>query len=195
MFDLFVLDGLTLQMMQGNIWMSSDSQGRAQSMTLILRFQKQSSYRRRVFEFKNPREKQLSSSTLEGIQVLLADDDDVNRMVTKKLLGKLGCKVFAVSTGFQCLSALAPSGASFQVIILDLHMPEMDGFEVATRVRNSFRGRGSRPLIIALTASSEEHMWEKCNQVGMNGLIQKPVLLQRLADELQRVLHSAREGP
>nr|GMD58996.1 protein EIN4 [Ipomoea batatas] len=184
-----------VQMMQGNIWMSSDSQGRAQSMTLILRFQKQSSYRRRVLEFKNPREKQLSSFTFEGIQVLLADDDDVNRMVTKKLLGKLGCEVFAVSTGFQCLSALAPSGASFQVIILDLHMPEMDGFEVATRVRNSFRGRGSRPVIIALTASSEEHMWEKCNQVGMNGLIQKPVLLQRLADELQRVLHSAREGP
>lgn len=175
--------------MQGNIWVSSNSRGRGQGMTLILRYQKQSSIRRRIFEYRNPSEQPLPSTMFEGLQVLLADDDDVNRMVTKKLLEKLRCQVSTVSTGFECLSALGPSATSFQVIILDLHMPEMDGFEVAMRVRK-FRSR-NWPLIIALTASSEDHMWERCLQVGMNGLIRKPVLLQRLAEELQRVLQRA----
>lgn len=175
--------------MQGNIWISSNSRGRGQGMTLILRFQKQSSIRRRIFEYRNPTEQPLPNSMFDGLQVLLADDDDVNRMVTKKLLERLHCQVSTVSTGFECLSALGPSATSFQVIILDLHMPEMDGFEVAMRVRK-FRSR-NWPLIIALTASSEDHMWERCLQVGMNGLIRKPVLLQRLADELQRVLQRA----
>ncbi|CAN4114492.1 unnamed protein product [Withania somnifera] len=173
-------------MMQGNIWMSSNSQGHAQGMTLILRFQKQSSFRKRMFEYRNPLEQPISSTMFRGLNVLVADDDDVNRLVTRKLLEKLGCQVTAVSTGFQCLSALGPSPTTFQVVILDLQMPEMDGFEVALRVRK-FRSR-SWPLIIALTASSEEQVWERCLQVGMNGLIRKPVLLQGLADELQRLL-------
>ncbi|XP_019192407.1 PREDICTED: protein EIN4 [Ipomoea nil] len=178
-----------VQLMQGNIWVSSNSRGRGQGMTLILRYQKQSSIRRRIFEYRNPSEPPLPSSMFEGLQVLLADDDGVNRMVTKKLLEKLRCQVSTVSTGFECLSALGPSATSYQVIILDLHMPEMDGFEVAMRVRK-FRSR-NWPLIIAVTASSEDHMWERCLQVGMNGLIRKPVLLQRLAEELQRVLQRA----
>ncbi|XP_059307836.1 protein EIN4 [Lycium ferocissimum] len=175
-----------VQMMQGNIWMSSNAQGLAQGMTLILRFQKQSSFRKRMFEYRNPLEQPISSTMFRGLHVLLTDDDDVNRLVTRKLLEKLGCQVTAVSTGFQCLSALGPSLTTYQVVILDLQMPEMDGFEVALRVRK-FRSR-SWPLIIALTASSEEQVWERCLQVGMNGLIRKPVLLQGLADELQRLL-------
>ncbi|KAL3523713.1 hypothetical protein ACH5RR_016547 [Cinchona calisaya] len=179
-----------VQMMQGNIWMSSDSQGQARSMTLILRFQKQSSFRRRIFELGNPSDQ--SSLMFKSLQVILADDDDTNRMVTKKLLEKLGCIVTAVSSGFQCLSVLGPSATRFQVVVLDLHMPEIDGFEVATRIRK-FRSR-NWPLIIALTASADEHVLEKCLQVGMNGLVRKPVLLQGMADELQRVLQRAGDG-
>lgn len=172
--------------------MSSDSQGQARSMTLILRFQKQSSFRRHVFELGNPLEQPVSSLIFSGLQVILADDDGTNRMVTKKLLEKLGCQVTAVSSGFQCLSVLGPSATAFQIVVLDLHMPEMDGYEVATRIRK-FRSR-NWPLIIALTASAEERVLERCLQVGMNGLIRKPVLLQVMADELRRILHRASDG-
>ncbi|XP_075081690.1 LOW QUALITY PROTEIN: protein EIN4-like [Nicotiana tabacum] len=181
-----------VQMMQGNVYMSSNSEGRAQGMTLILRFLKQSSFRKHMFDLGNPLEQAISSSMFKGLQVLLADDDDVNRMVTKKLLEKLGCQVIAVSTGFQCLSAMGHSKTSIQVVILDLHMPEMDGFEVAIRVRK-FHSHGW-PLIIALSATSEELVWDRCLQVGINGLIRKPVLLQGMAEELQRVLQRAGEG-
>ncbi|XP_004239739.1 protein EIN4 [Solanum lycopersicum] len=181
-----------VQMMQGNVWMPSNTDGHAQKMTLILRFLKQSSFRKHMFELVHPLEQAISSSTFKGLQVLLADDDDVNRMVTKKLLQKLGCQVIAVSSGFQCLSAMGHSTTSIQVVILDLHMPEMDGFEVTTRVRK-FHSR-SWPLIIALSSTSEQQVWDRCLQVGINGLIRKPVLLQGMAEELQRVLQRAGEG-
>lgn len=172
--------------------MSSDSQGQARSMTLILRFHKQSSFRRHIFELGNPLEQSISSLKFRGLQIILADDDGTNRMVTKKLLEKLGCQVTAVSSGLQCLSVLGPSVTTFRVVLLDLQMPEMDGYEVATRIRK-FRSR-NWPLIIALTASTEERVLERCLQVGINGLVRKPVLLQGMADELRRVLQRAGDG-
>jgi ethylene receptor len=183
-----------VQMMQGDIWMAANSLGNVQSMNLILRFQIQPAIYRRPFFNNNAVEQQQpkSNSIYRGLQVILADDDGINRMVTKKLLEKLGCQVSAVSSGFECLSCLGLSATSVRVIILDLQMPEMDGFEVATRIRK-FRS-GDWPLIIALTASADENVWEKCLQVGMNGVIRKPVLLQALADEIRSVLQRAAQG-
>ncbi|CAN6724891.1 unnamed protein product [Malus baccata var. baccata] len=139
-----------------------------------------------VYPLGNTLEQPNSNSQFSGLWVIVADDDNVNRTVTSKLLEKLGCQVTAVSSGFECLSALTAAENSFQIVVLDLHMPEMDGFEVAMRIRK-FCSR-SWPSIIALTASAEEHIWERCLQLGMNGLIRKPVLLQGMADELCRVL-------
>jgi ethylene receptor len=65
-------------------------------------------------------------------------------------------------------------------------MPELDGFEIAVRIRK-FRSR-SWPLIIALTASSDDEVWDKCKQIGINGVIRKPVVLQGIANELRRVV-------
>nr|ASU47405.1 ethylene receptor sensor 4 [Paeonia suffruticosa] len=181
-----------VQMMQGNIWISPNSLGLAQSMTLVLRLQIQHSLRKSIFVVGNSSDQPNSNSQIRGLQVILADDDDVNRTVTKKLLEKLGCQVTAVSSGFECLSALSHSENSYRILLLDLQMPEMDGFDVATRIRKFWSGSG--PLIIALTASAEEYVWERCLQVGMNGVIRKPVLLQGMADELRRVLQRANEG-
>ncbi|KAI4301989.1 hypothetical protein L6164_035214 [Bauhinia variegata] len=176
-----------VQMMQGNIWISPNSQGLAQSMTLVLKFQIGSSFGRSILAPKYS-----SNLQLRGLRVVLADNDDVNRTVTKKLLEKLGCEVTAVSSGFECLSAISASSNSFKIILLDLHMPEMDGFQVATRIRK-FHSR-NWPFIIALTASAEEDVREKCIQVGMNGIIRKPILLHHITEELARVLQRAGEN-
>lgn len=178
-------------MMQGNIWISPNSQGLAQSMTLVLRLQKQTSWAISMYH-QNPSEHLTQIPQFQGLKILLADDDDVNRTVTKKLLEKLGCHVTAVPSGFECLSAVSHAEHSYRIVVLDLQMPEMDGFEVATRIRK-FRSR-SWPIIIALTASAEENIWDRCLQMGMNGLIRKPVLLQGIADELRRVLQWAGDG-
>ncbi|GAB4836042.1 CUGBP Elav-like member 2 [Ancistrocladus abbreviatus] len=180
------------QMMQGNIWVTHNRDGLGQSMTLLLRFQLPPSHPVTFHDLGNSSEQIKSNSLLSGLNVVLADGDDINRVVTKKMLEKLGCQVIAVSSGFECLRALGPPAPSFQVVVLDLNMPELDGFEVAMRIRK-FRSR-HWPLIVALTASAGENIWERCLQVGVNGLIRKPVVLQGIADELRRVLQRAKEG-
>lgn len=180
-----------MQMMQGNIWTSLNPLGLVQSMTLVLRFHLRPSFGRGIFLPGTSIDQPKSYAQFRGLRVILADDDDVNRTVTKKLLEKLNCHVLAVSSGFECLSALTAAENPFRIVLLDLHMPEMDGFEVAMRIRK-FHSR-SWPLIIALTASAEDHVWERCLHMGMNGLIRKPVLLQGMADELHRVLQRASE--
>ncbi|KAL2942666.1 Protein EIN4 [Bienertia sinuspersici] len=171
------------QMMQGDIWISRSSYGSPQNMTLVLRFQ-QLKYVPEVNLYTSEHTSPIS--LFRGLKVLIADDDNVNRTVTKRLLEKLGCEVSSCSSGYECLSAVAPSPNSFRVVLLDLHMPEMDGIEVTKRIRKLYSRSG--PLIIALTASAEENIWEKCLQTGMNGLIRKPVVLQGIVDELQRLL-------
>ncbi|MCL7041565.1 hypothetical protein MKW94_011905 [Papaver nudicaule] len=154
-----------VQMMQGNIRVIPNSRGIPQIMTLILRFHVQPSFGvASVFEPEASVDPHLQILFSEGFQVILADDDAVNRLVTRKLLEKLGCNVSAVSSGFECLNTLGSTGNFFHIVLLDLHMPEMDGFEVAMRIRK-FRS-GNKPLIIALTASADENIGEKCLQVG-----------------------------
>lgn len=178
-----------VQMMYGNIWMIQNANGSAQSMSLVLRFQVRPSISITIHEAGESSEQPYSNSLLNGLQVLLADDDDSNRAVTRKLLEKLGCTVTSVSSGFDCLSALGPAASPFQIVMLELQMPELDGYEVAIRIRK-YRSR-SWPLIIATTASANEGVWERCVQIGINGVIRKPVLLQGLGAELRRALIQA----
>lgn len=91
-------------MMQGNIWISNNSLGLVLGMTLLLKFQTGSSHGRFIYAPKD-----FSNSQFRGLNVVLADDDDVNRTVTKKLLENLGCQVTAVSSGFECLAAISAS--------------------------------------------------------------------------------------
>lgn len=172
--------------MQGNIWSIPNTIGFPQVMTLALRFQLRRSIAVSIPESGEISDPSSSNSFFRGLHVLLADSDDVNRAVTQRLLQKLGCHVTSVSSGFECLSIIGPAGASFQVILLDLHMPELDGFEVATKIRK-FRSQ-NWPMIVALAASTEEDLWERCIQIGINGVIRKPVLLPGIAGELRRVL-------
>lgn len=179
-----------VQLMHGNIWVVPSPQDFSQSMALVLRFQLRPSVGLSVLETgETSLDHPHSNSLFRGLQVLLADDDEVNRAVTRKLLEKLGCTVSCVSSEYECLSAIGPSSSPYRVVILDLNMSELDGFEVAMKIRK-FRSR-SCPLIVALTANADEDVWERCLQIGINGVVQKPVLLQGIADELRRVLQQA----
>ncbi|URD94193.1 Ethylene receptor [Musa troglodytarum] len=175
-----------VQLMRGNICIIPSCHGRPECVTLLLRLPLQPPMPISDLEGPLGRRHRSSSSLLEGLQVLLVDDDGINRKVTHKLLEKLGCCVSPLSTGAECLSSIGTSGAQFQLVILDLNMPMMNGYEVATKVRDM--RTGCRPLIVALTASTEEHVWERCVKSGMNGLIRKPVLLPELERELLRAL-------
>lgn len=180
-----------VQMMQGNIWAIPNPQGVPETIILVLQFQLQplTPISELGGSFDPYKPHVASTPHFKGLRVLLADDDVVNRAVSRRLLEKLGCNVTSVSSGIQCLNSLGTFGTPpFQLIILDLNMPRMDGLEVALKIRKL--RSGSWPAIVALTASAEEGVWEKCLQAGMNGLIHKPVVLNSMRDELYRVLHN-----
>ncbi|KAG8373151.1 hypothetical protein BUALT_Bualt12G0141100 [Buddleja alternifolia] len=174
-----------VQLMQGDIWVVTNPEGFDQSMALILRFQIRPAFLTEHGESSSD-QVHFSNSLLRCLKVLLVDADDVNRAVTQKLLEKLGCIVSAVSSGYECLSAVGPSKSLYQIVLLDLHLPDLDGFEVAVRIRK-FRSR-SWPLIIGLSASDDGDAKDRCLQIGMNGVIQKPGSFQEIADELQRIV-------
>lgn len=170
--------------------MIPNPEGLNESMALVLRFQIRPSIVAGLSEHGDSSDHMHSNSLFRGLKVLLADADDMNRAVTRRLLEKLGCIVSAVSSGYECLSAIGPTVSSCQIVLLDLQLPDLDGFEVAMRIRK-FRSR-SWPLIIGLTASDEGDMRDRCVQMGMNGVvIQKPGSFQEIANELKRILVQA----
>lgn len=175
-----------VQLMQGDIWVIPNPEGFDQSMTVVLGLQLRPSIAIGIPEYGESSDHSHPHSLLQGVKVLLADYDDVNRAVTSKLLEKLGCSVSAVSSGRDCIGVLSPAVSSFQIVLLDLHLPDLDGFEVTMRIRKF--GSRNWPLIVGLTATADENVTGRCLQIGMNGLIRKPVLLPGIADELQRVL-------
>lgn len=179
-----------VQLMQGNIWIVPDPNNFDQSMALVLRFQIWPSILKSVSEKGESSEcTPQSLSLFRGLEVLLAMSDDTSRGVTKKLLQKLGCTVTIVKSGIECLGSLGSSFSDLQVVILDLNLPDLDGADVAMRIRK-FRSR-NWPLIIGLTDSGDEEVIEKCFENGINGVIQKPVILKQVADELRKVLSLA----
>lgn len=128
---------------------------------------------------------QLSSLDLahpanHDLQILLAEDNTVNQMVTQKMLNKLGYRADVAANGIEVLRALEQK--AYDVILMDLQMPEMDGLE-ATRI---IRRRWPDKLrIIAMTASALVGDREMCLAAGMDGYISKPVTFEELHAALQ----------
>ena len=125
-----------------------------------------------------------------NVRILLAEDNVVNQRVALKQLKKLGFSADAVSNGNEVLSAL--QRVPYDIIIMDCQMPEMDGYEVTRRIRQSgsesYIHLRSAPYIIALTANAMRGDRERCLSIGMNDYLTKPLHLRDLESVLQRAL-------
>jgi signal transduction histidine kinase/CheY-like chemotaxis protein len=127
----------------------------------------------------------LSESLNRKIRILLAEDNPVNQKVALAMLRKMGHQADAVANGLEAVDVLQT--VPYDMVLMDCHMPEMDGFE-ATR---TIRREGSKALnpcipIIALTASAMKGDREKCIQSGMSDFLAKPVLKRELAEMVAR---------
>ena len=122
-----------------------------------------------------------------GVRALVAEDNITNQKVALAMLRKLGLRVDAVANGREALEALR--SIPYDLVIMDVQMPEVDGFE-ATRIVRSVRGAVLNPsiLIFAMTAHAMRGDREKCLAAGMNDFIAKPVTFQALAQLLNRWL-------
>jgi CheY-like chemotaxis protein len=118
-----------------------------------------------------------------GIRVLLAEDNPVNALLAKSLLARNGCHVDTVGNGQEAVAAL--DAAPYDLVLMDMHMPVMDGFEATRAIRAKF-GRVAQTPIIALTAAAMEEDRRACKAAGMNDFITKPLDPDMLSSVLER---------
>jgi CheY-like chemotaxis protein len=111
------------------------------------------------------------------LRILLAEDNPVNQMVMSKMLNKLGYQADVAANGKKVLHSLELQ--PYDIILMDVQMPEMDGFEAARAIRKLWAS-ADQPKIIAITAYALEGDREKCIAAGMDEYISKPVKLEEL---------------
>ncbi|MEW6136806.1 MAG: response regulator [Thermodesulfobacteriota bacterium] len=119
--------------------------------------------------------------SLRGMRVLLAEDHPLNQMVVREALRSYGCDLYVVSSGREAVEALGRH--PYDVVLMDLQMPGMDGLEATKRIRSD--ERFATIPIIALTAHSTQSDREQCLAVGMNDYLSKPLRVDQLISVLR----------
>ena len=123
----------------------------------------------------------------EGPRVLVVDDHPVNREVLVMQLSLLGIAADCAASGVEALAAWART--RYAAVLLDIHMPRMDGYELTRRLRATEAERdGIRTPIIAVTADAMKGEEERCLAIGMDAYLLKPVNIERLRATLERWL-------
>ena len=116
-----------------------------------------------------------------GLKILVAEDNKVNQIVAMGILRKLGCQTELAADGEAAANSVAAN--SFDIVLMDVHMPVVDGLEATRRIRRMPTARSSVP-IVALTASATQEDRAACMAAGMNDCLTKPIEIQALQQVL-----------
>jgi CheY-like chemotaxis protein len=121
---------------------------------------------------------------LRPLRILVAEDNAVNQRVALLVLGKLRYRADVASDGLEAVQALERQ--AYDVILMDVQMPEMDGLEATREIRRRWPGPDGRPWIIAMTAGATEDDRRACLASGMDDYVSKPIRQEELAAALSR---------
>ena len=122
------------------------------------------------------------------LRILIVDDLPENQILVAKLLEGKGHSIVAASNGKEAIRLF--EAAPYDLVLMDLQMPEMDGFEVTARIRTIERPRGTHTPIISVTAYAMKGDPERCLRVGMDDYVSKPLHREELFEAIQRALAS-----
>lgn len=142
-------------------------------------------HQRLIEPLHHAHEKELRQSFLEGIVVLLAEDNESNQLVASEILSEVGIRVHVTQNGQEALDWLAAHPLP-DLILMDCQMPVLDGFEATRRIRKTF---GLSLPIVAMTANAMKGDEQKCYDAGMDGYVAKPIDAQKLIQEIARFCH------
>ncbi|MGB6429656.1 MAG: response regulator [Candidatus Acidiferrales bacterium] len=128
------------------------------------------------------------------LRVLVAEDNHVNQLLATRLLEKRGHRVVMTANGREALEALAKN--SYDLVLMDVQMPEMDGIQATTAIREKEKekGDGIRQPVIAVTAHVMKGDQERCQAAGMDGYLSKPIRPQQLDEILEKYMALRRES-
>jgi CheY-like chemotaxis protein len=125
------------------------------------------------------------------LRILLADDNAINQQVGRLILESIGYHADLAGNGVEVLDALQRQ--PYDVILMDVHMPEMDGWEASRRIRRELPAE-SQPRIIAMTAGILEEEKQKCLEAGMDDFVSKPVRSEELKRALEKKTSQKKKG-
>ena len=121
---------------------------------------------------------------LEGLRILVVEDNSTNRMIATKLLENLGARVETAADGL--LGVEAAARGAFDLILMDVQMPGIDGLEACRRIR-ALGGAVAKTPIVALTANVLSHQHQSYLEAGMDGVVGKPISPTALLTEIMRL--------
>lgn len=124
------------------------------------------------------------SDSIRGVSVLLVEDNDLNQLLAIRILERAGCIIGTASNGREALEKLKTG--SYAVILMDIQMPEMDGYEATKYIRSQLPSPLSEIPIIAMTAHAFSSDIVKCLSVGMNDYISKPFAREALLSKIAK---------
>jgi two-component system sensor histidine kinase/response regulator len=129
---------------------------------------------------------------LAGQRVLVVDDNHINRLIVREMISNCGAEVTEAESGVQALTALQQAAQAcqpFKIILLDMRMPEMDGLEVARRIRQE--KLPSNPLILMLSSEDFKPQLPRLRELGLDAYLVKPITRKGLFESINRVLNDA----
>ncbi len=129
-----------------------------------------------------------TSPIADRLRVLVAEDNVINQKLAKRLLEKMGHQVAVAQSGLDALGQVQKQ--TFDVVLMDVQMPEMDGFAATQAIREWEKNAGLHIPIIAMTAHAMKGDQEMCLSMGMDGYITKPIDSKGLENTIQQVLQS-----
>ena len=135
---------------------------------------------------------QRPTGDLEGLRVLAVDDYQANLLILQEFARRMGMDVATASSGAEALAALAEAhrdGAPIDLALLDCHMPEMGGFELAEKIRSDKRFQS--PVMVAFTAAGRPGDGARCEELGISSYLLKPLAPAELRDALRMTLAKA----
>ena len=174
------ISSLLASMMGGRIWVESEP-GRGSDFNFTASVGIQSN--------QSPRITAHESLRLKGQRVLVVDDNSTNRRILRDVLANWEMDVTLVEGGEQALAAIKTAiedGAPFPLVLLDCHMPGMDGFTVTEKTRKECGA--SQPIILMLSSGAQQGDIERCRQLGIAQHLTKPVRQQELFDSISQAL-------
>lgn len=173
-----------IDMMGGTIEVESQL-GCGTKMTVVLPFELASE--KQILEEKQKEKEKISDSIL-GKRVLLAEDNELNAEIAMTVLKENGLKAERAANGKQCMEMLKKMPEDYyDMILMDIQMPEIDGYEATRRIRNLDDARADIP-IVAMTANAFEEDRQKALESGMNAHVSKPVDMNMLFKVMTQIL-------
>ncbi|XP_040986174.1 ethylene receptor [Juglans microcarpa x Juglans regia] len=174
-----------VNLMEGHIWLDSEGPGKGCTAIFIVKLGIPRLSNESKFPFAPKVSANHGLTNFPGLKVLLMDNNGVSRTVTRGLLVHLGCEVTTVGSSEECLHVVSHE---HQVVFLDVCAPGIDGYELAVAIHEKFTIRHEKPLIVALTGDTDEVTKENCARVGINGVIMKPISVDKMRSILAELL-------